>query len=112
MNEAGFYALAYAPGLITLSVLAVTMLKQGRIGWPLGCAVVGCLLAALLPWILHWFVWNILEIHSANMGAAALEFAQPILAPIGAGLGGAIGAAIDGPNRFDADNRGDLPPIV
>lgn len=112
MGDAIFYALAIAPGLITLGVLIAMMFKQRRIGWSLGCAVVGGLLAAPSPWTLSWFVWNILEVHTANFGAAALELAQPILAPLGAGLGGAIGMAIDGPNHFDADARGDLPPIV
>jgi hypothetical protein len=115
MGEAAIYALEFAPGLIVLGVLIFMMFKQGRISWSLGCAVVGCLLAASSPWILSWFVWNILEVHTANFGAAALEFAQPILVPAAAGLGAlvgaVIGAAIDGPNDFDADKRGDLPRI-
>ncbi|TWT96646.1 hypothetical protein Pla108_24200 [Botrimarina colliarenosi] len=116
MSDAGFYALAYAPGLITLGVLIAMMFKQGRVSWSLGCAMVGCLLAASSPWILFWFTWNILEVHTANFGAAALEFAQPIITPMGAGLGAlvgsAIGSAIDGPSDANADERGDLPPIM
>jgi hypothetical protein len=116
MSETNFYALAIAPGLIVLGVLIVMMLKQGRIGWSLGFAVVVCLLAALSPWISIWFVWNVLGDHTANIGAAALVFAQPILAPMGARLGAlvgsAIGAAIDGPSDANADEKDDLPPIM
>jgi hypothetical protein len=112
MGDAIFYALAIAPGLITVGVLIAMMFKQRRVSWSLGCAVVVCLLAASSPWICIWFAWNILGDHTANIGAGALVFAQPILAPMGAGLGGAIGAAIDGPDDANADHRGDLPPII
>jgi hypothetical protein len=85
-------------------------------GWPLGGAVIGCLLAAASPWISIWFVWNVLGNHTATIGAGLLVFAQPLLVPLGVGLGaligGAIGAAIYSPSDADSDDGGDLPPIV
>ena len=116
MSEANFYALAIAPGLIVLGVLIARMFKQGGIGWPLGSAVVGCLLAVSSPWISIWFVRNVLGDNTANIGAVMMVFAQPVLAPMGASfgalVGGAIGVAIGGPDDADGDDRGDLPPIA
>jgi hypothetical protein len=71
MEGAIFYALAILPGLVVLGMLAATMRQRGM-GWPLGGAVIGCLLAAASPWISIWFVWNVLGNHTANIGAGLL----------------------------------------
>lgn len=108
-----FFSLAILPGLIVLGILGVVILEEERIGWSLGCSVVGCLLAAASPWISIWFVQNVLGDNTANIGAGLLVFAQPVLAPMGAGVGAVVGAVIGGwSGDKEDDERGELPPIA
>lgn len=106
------FFLAVVPGLVVLGVLAAMMLGRRRVGWTLGCAVVGCLLAAGSPWLATWFVRNVLGDNTANIGGMFLVFAQPILAPIGAGVGAAVGSAIGGQRGENGDDTGGPPPVV
>ena len=104
-----FIALAFLPGLIVLGVLVVMLLEQDGMGWPLGCALFGCLLAATSPYTCYWFTQNVLGDKTFNFGVIWLVYAQPILVPIGAGVGAIVGAVIGGRSSVDRD---ELPPTT
>lgn len=107
-----FFFLAVVPGLVVLGALAVMMIAKRGVGWPLGCAVAGCLLAAVSPWFSVWFVREVLGDNTANIGAALMVFAQPILAPMGAVLGALVGGAIGGRDGGDESDKGGPPPVL
>ncbi len=89
------YVTAIAPALVTLALLAVWALDAGKRYWVFGFAALGCLIAAASPWFCIWFVRNVLNDNTANIGAILLVSGQPLIAPIGAVLGALIGIVIE-----------------
>lgn len=87
-----FYVTAFTPALVTLGLVALWAWNVGRHYWVFGFAALGCLLSAATPWIAMWYAWNILNDHTANIGAGLLALGQPLIAPLGAMLGAMLGA--------------------
>ena len=90
-----FYVFAITPAVVTLALLAVWAWMAGKHYWVFGFAVLGCLLSAAMPWFSMWYAWNVLNDHTANIGAGLLAIGQPLLAPVGAVLGALIGIVVE-----------------
>jgi hypothetical protein len=90
-----FYVIAITPALVTLLLLAVWALKVGKHNWVFGFAVLGCLISAASPWFSIWYAWNVLNDHTANIGAGLLAIGQPLIAPVGAVLGALFGIVVE-----------------
>lgn len=90
-----FYVLAITPAVVTLTLLAVWARKAGKHYWVFGFAVLGCLVSAAMPWFSIWYAWNVLNDHTANIGAGLLAIGQPLLAPGGAMLGALVGRVVE-----------------
>ena len=90
-----FYVISITPALVTLAVIAVWAWKAGKPHWVFGIAALGCLIAATSPWFAMWYAWNVLNDHTANIGAGLLAIGQPLLAPAGAVLGAFFGFVVE-----------------
>ena len=94
-----FYVIAITPALVTLVLLALLALKVGKHYWVFGFAALGFLLSAATPWFSMWYAWNVLNDHTANIGAGLLAMGQPLIAPVGAVLGASFGIVVEGAVR-------------
>ena len=90
-----FYVIAITPGLVTIGLLVVWALKARKHYWVFGLAVLGCLISAATPWFSMWYAWNVLNDHTANIGAGLLAMGQPLIAPVGAVLGASFGIVVE-----------------
>lgn len=90
-----FYVTAITPGLVTLVLLTACAWIVGKRHLVFGMAAVGCLMSAATPWLAMWYASNVLNDHTANIGAGLLGLGQPLLAPLGALLGGLIGFVLE-----------------
>lgn len=93
-----FVALAAVPGLLALLAIAVVAISKGPYR-AAGLATLGCLLVMAVPWLLIWYTREVQGDPTANIGAAFLVMAQPVLVPIGTLIGWSIGFNLSGQGR-------------
>ena len=90
-----FSAIAITPPLVLVFLLVVLALKAGEHYWVFGFAIMGCLLSAAAPWFCLWYTWNVLNDHTANIGAGLLALGQPLIAPVAAVVGALLGLVVE-----------------